>query len=325
MAPRTRPPSGAPSWPLVLLEGSEFAGKTFTAAQFTASDRVGDCYWLPIGEAAPDAVIPGADYLVVEHNGSWFDIVDQVAEVHAVAEQSESEKPTVLVIDSMTCKWELLKDWITVRARESRNAQKLLREDPNADIKVSSVLWDEAAARHADLMGYLTTFNGIVVLTARCREAVVTDTDGRMVVGSADYKVDAHRGLAHAASVWVRMSRDEAPTLIGCRTAGSKIRPGVDKPLRFPSFSLDELLFEELGYDLTDARPATVTPLIADESVLAPQARAAVRQYTQTHGLDENQVLQAFYRQHKEPLKDCRDTAVILHFLGQLKQQERAA
>lgn len=301
------------------------SGKAAAAAAFTGSQHVGDAYWIDLGQDTADecAETPGADFMVVDHDGSWHDILSQVAQIHTVAAHRDGGKPPVLVINSMTAEWELLKDWITVRARESKNAQKLLRDDPNAEVKVSSILWDEAASRHGELMRYLATFKGVVVVIAGSRETVATDSDGRPVPHTVDYRVDAHRELTHAASVWVRMSRDEPPTLIGCRAPVSKVCPGVDRPLRFPAFNLEQLLCDELGYDLSASQPRSVTPLISDESVLAPQARNAVRQYTVTNGLDENKVLQDFYRQHGEPLKDCRDTAAILQFLADLKQHSR--
>ncbi|OYN76833.1 hypothetical protein [Mycolicibacterium sphagni] len=319
---RTREPNQGQVWPLVLLEGPELSGKSFAAAEFTASERVGDCYWLPVGESDDYGQL--GNYVVVEHDGSWHGILDQVGQVHAVAQQPAA-KPTVLVVDSMTFEWELLKDWITVRARESRQAQKLLREDPNADIKLSNVLWDDASERHAQLMGLLTTFNGIVVVTARCRETVAVDSDGRPIVDSLDYRVDAHRGLTHQATVWVRMSRQEAPTLIGCRCPDMRIRPGVDTPLRMPEFTLGGLLFNVLGYT-ADAQPRTIAPLIADETELCAQARAAIRAFTRDNELSQELVLQAFFKQHGMPLKDCTDLAVLRGFLQQLKtNQEQVA
>ncbi|OBC11396.1 hypothetical protein A5784_34935 [Mycobacterium sp. 852013-50091_SCH5140682] len=323
---KTRYPTGSLPWPLVLLEGPELSGKTYAAAEFTASERVGDCYWLPVGDTPPDeyAAIMGPDCLVVEHNGAWYDILSQVAQIHAVALDSDpGDPPTVLVIDSMTCEWELHKDWITARARSTKSAQKLLREDPNSEIKLSRALWDDAGGRHDDLMRLLKTFNGIVIVTARCKETVV-DSDGRIIPGS-EYRVDAHRGLTHDASVWVRLSRDERPTLIGCRVAGVGAVPGVDKSLQFDDFRLDGLLFDVLGYTPASARPRVVTPLVADETELAAQARAAVREYVTQHRLNEEQVLAAFYRQHGEALRECRDVAVILQFLKQLRQSRQEA
>ena len=137
--------------------------KSWAAAQFTACDKIGQAYWLDLGEGAADEyiAIPGAKYDVIDHDGTWFDIVAQVREVAAVA--ATSEKPVVLIIDSMTAEWDMIKDWISVRAKESKMAKRKLAEDPNAEIKPSMNLWNDAASRHYELMRMLMKFPGIVI------------------------------------------------------------------------------------------------------------------------------------------------------------------
>lgn len=85
MTLKTRRPTGAVSWPLILIEGEEKAGKTWSCAELTASDKVGRCYWIDMGEGAADeyGAIPGADYEIVEHDGSWSALYQNVAEIHA--------------------------------------------------------------------------------------------------------------------------------------------------------------------------------------------------------------------------------------------------
>lgn len=64
MTLKTRKPTGAVPWPLVLLEGEEKAGKSWALAELSASDKVGDTYWFDLGEGAADeyGAIPGARY-----------------------------------------------------------------------------------------------------------------------------------------------------------------------------------------------------------------------------------------------------------------------
>jgi hypothetical protein len=161
------------------VEGPAKSGKSWAAAEFTACEKIGQAYWIDLGEGAADeyAAIPGADYLVVDHDGSWHDILGQVVEIHAAAAEAAAagEKPIVLIIDSMTQEWELLKDWASKRARESKFAQKLLREDPNAEVKPSMNLWNDAGDRHHQLMRMLTTFPGIVIMTAQGKETAALD------------------------------------------------------------------------------------------------------------------------------------------------------
>lgn len=247
---RTRKPTGRPSWPLVLIEGGEKAGKSWAAAQLSASEKVGQTYWLDVGEGAADeyGAIPGARYLVVEHDGTWASILGQVREIHAEAERAaqDEEPPVVLVIDSMTAEWDLLKDWAAARAKGSQANQRRLQQDPHAEVQVTFNLWNDATARHRRLMTLLMTFPGIVVMTARGKEIAAMDASGRPVEGSKEYKVEGHKTLAFDASVWVRLGREHPPLVIGARSVHAGIRPGVDKPQPMPDFTLEKLVFEAL-------------------------------------------------------------------------------
>src|SRR5215469_16277514 len=121
MTLKTRKPTGAVPWPLLLIEGEEKAGKTWACAEFTASPKVGRCFWIDLGEGAADEYgsIPGADYEVVEHDGSFSDLLRNVKEIHEVAADALAQggKPVVPIIDTMTNEWELLKDWAADRAK----------------------------------------------------------------------------------------------------------------------------------------------------------------------------------------------------------------
>jgi hypothetical protein len=235
------------------MEGGEKAGKSFTAALFSASEKVGQTYWIDISEGAADeyGAIPGARYLVVEHDGTFATILPAVEEIRAEAEKAHAagEPPVVLVIDSMTAEWDFLKDWASKQARKSDANQKRLASDANAEIKVSMNLWNDVAAKHRRLMTLLLTFPGIVVLTARGKEVASLDDGGRPIEGSKEYKVEGHKNLAFDASAWVRLSRDSAPKVIGLRSVHSGMRPGVDKPKPAPQFTLEWLVFDVLKCD----------------------------------------------------------------------------
>ncbi|GII87115.1 hypothetical protein Ssi03_51050 [Sphaerisporangium siamense] len=262
---RARRPTGAVPWPLILLEGGEKAGKSWAAAELSASERVGQTYWLDLNEGAADeyGAIPGARYLVIEHDGTWGDILASVAAVRDEARRASDagEAPMVLVIDSMTAEWDLLKDWAANRAKGSQSNQNRLRKDPHAEVQVPMNLWNDATARHRRLMTMLMTFPGIVVMTARGKEVAALDTGGRPIEGSKDYKVEGHKSLAYDASVWVRMSRDHAPMVVGARSVHAGLRPGVDKPQPIHDFSLDRLIFDLLKCDPATARARDVTPM----------------------------------------------------------------
>lgn len=266
-APRTRQPTGRVPWPLILIEGPEKSGKSWAAAQLSASDKVGKTYWLDLGEGAADeyGAIPGARYLVLEHDGTWASIMAQVAAVRHEADRAAQagEPPTVLVIDSMTAEWELLKDWAANRAKGSATNQKRLAADPHAEIQVTFNLWNDATSRHRKLMTILMTFPGIVVMTGRGKEVAAMDANGRPIEGSKEYKVEGHKTLAFDASVWVRLSRDQEPMVIAARSVHTGIRPGTDKPQPMSDFTLERLVFDALRCGVGQSEARQVTPVQA--------------------------------------------------------------
>lgn len=262
---RTRKPTGRPSWPLVLVEGPEKSGKSWAAAEFTASDKIGNAYWLDWNEGAADeyAAIPGADYEVIDHDGTWPDIVGQIEAVCLEGSRalSNGEKPILLVIDSMTAAWEQLKSWAHHRAAQTDRAKKILENNPDAEIDVSMNLWNDANERHARLMRMLMRFPGIVVVTARGKEVAALNDEGRPIRNQKEYRVEGNKTLGFDATAWVRLSRDQPPKIIGARSVHSGIRPGQDKALTAPDFTLEWLIFDMLLKDSNgEAGQARVIP-----------------------------------------------------------------
>ncbi|MGW1740499.1 AAA family ATPase [Nocardia sp. NPDC001965] len=271
---KTRRPTGVVPWPLILVEGGEKCGKSWAMAELTADERIGRAFWLDLSEGAADeyAAVPGADYEVVDHDGTWGDIVGQVAAVceEAARAAAAGEPPVALLVDSMTAEWEMLKKWVHERARKSPSGQKILAKDPDAEIKPAMNLWNDAADRHNRLMRMLMSFPGVVVMTARGKEVAALDASGRPIPNEKDYKVEGHKALAFDASAWVRLSRDVAPRIIGARSVRHGIRPGVDKPKPAPNFSLAWMIFDVLGCDpntanVRDLRALDSTPDPAPE------------------------------------------------------------
>lgn len=305
---KTRKPTGIVPWPLILVEGGEKTGKSWTMAELTASEKVGQAYWLDLGEGAADeyAAIPGADYLVIEHDGTWSDIHGQVAAVHAEAARAAAagEKPVVLLVDSMTAEWDMLKDWATARAVSSKFGQRMLAKDPNAEVKPDNRLWNDANQRHASLMRLLMTFPGIAVMSARGKEVAAMGTDGKPVAGQKDYRVEGQKGLAFDSSAWVRLSRDEAPKVIGVRSVHSGVRPGVDRPVPAPSFTLDWLIFDVLKCD-----PATAQ--VRDLQQLDHSPDVAPEDSGRPHGIAE-----ALADQKNEPAQPTVDAAALTEAVG---------
>ncbi|AIT13102.1 AAA family ATPase [Mycobacterium phage SuperGrey] len=251
MTLKTRPPTGAVPWPLILVEGGEKAGKSWAAAVLSSSDRVGRTLWIDWAEGAADeyGAIPGARYEVIEHDGTWTSIMEQVRAARDEAQRAidAGEKPVVLVIDSMTAEWDDLKEWVDTKARRRESNRKKLEKDPEAEIQITTDLWNLATARHKELMRVLMRFPGIVVMIARGADQVAME-NGKPT-SQRTWKVEGQKNLAFDASVWVRLNRGEHPQIIGARSVHAGIIPGEDKPRRVPDLTLEQLVFDILKCD----------------------------------------------------------------------------
>lgn len=272
---KTRKPSGQVPYPLILLEGEEKAGKSWAIAELSASELVGVTYWIDLAEGAADeyGAVPGARYEVVDHDGTFVDILGQVRAIKAEAARAKEagEPPVVLAVDSATALWDLLKDWISGRARTRPANRKKLEADPAAELTITTDLWNDAASRYRRVMTELLTFPGVVVVTARGKE-VVEMRDGRPVEGSKVWKVEGHKTLAYDATVWVRMTRDQSPEVIGARSVHAGIRPGRDKSkpidlvrVRAEGRFLEWLIFDLLKVDSATAHARDLTALDGGE------------------------------------------------------------
>lgn len=261
MTLKTRPPTGAVPWPLILVEGSEKAGKSWAAAVLSASDKVGRTLWLDWSEGAADEYgsIPGARYEVIEHDGTWPSIIGQIEDARDVAAKAvkDGDKPVVLVIDSMTAEWDDLKDWVDSKARRREVNRKKLEKDPEAEIQITTDLWNLATARHKELMRILMRFPGIVVMIARGADQVAMENG--QPTKNRTWKVEGQKNLAFDASVWVRLSRTEHPLIVGARSVHAGIVPGEDKPRRVPDLTLEQLVFDILKCDPKTAHVRDLT------------------------------------------------------------------
>lgn len=270
MTLKTRRPTGAPSWPLILLAGEAKTGKTWAAAEFTGDERIGRAFWVDLGEGCADeyGAVPGADYEIIEHDGTWIDIIGQVAEVRDVAREAlaNGEPPVMLVIDSMTAEWAMLSAWTDLRARRSQSNQKALEADPDAEIDITANYWNDANSRHNRLMNILKTFPGIVVMTSLETEKTQFGPNGRPLPKAPKVaRPDAQKRLPADSTAWVRLALDSPPTIVGLRSVRRTIRPGIDKPKPWPDFSLAKLVFDEIGIGSQKAAVRDVPVLSADQ------------------------------------------------------------
>ena len=267
---RTRRPTCKVAWPLILLAGDSKTGKSYRAAQLTGDERVGRAFWLDLGEGCADeyGAVPGADYDIVDHDGTWVDIIAQVEAVRdfARAELEAKHKPVVLVIDSMTAEWAMLTEWTNERAKRSRKNQALLSSDPDAEIDVTSNYWNDANSRHNRLMNILKTFPGIVVMTTLETEKTQFGPSGQPVSGAPKVaKPDGQKRLPADATVWIRLSLTEEPVVVGIRSLKRNITPGKDRPQPWPDFTLAGLVFDFLGIESATTEVRVAPVLNADQ------------------------------------------------------------
>jgi hypothetical protein len=290
MTLHTRPPTGKVAAPLILLEGGEKAGKSYSAAQFSTSDKVGRVLWLDLGEGAADeyAAIPGTRYEVIEHDGSYHSIYGQVCaardEAHRAA--AAGEPPVVLVIDNMTALWELLKEWIDGRARRRPKNRAALEKDPNTEIDLTTDLWNDATGRWRAVMTKLMTFNGPVIAIARGKEVVEIGPDGKPT-RNRTYRVEGQKHLPYDATVWVRMTREDGAKVIGARSVHLGLRPGERAKALPDDWSLEWLIFDQLRYE-----PGVIRDLRETGSAVEQRADAEdLREQALTRGATRNDLL----------------------------------
>jgi hypothetical protein len=264
----TRPPTGVPPLPLILIEGDENAGKTWQAAKFAACRRVGAVYWLDLGEGSADeyAAVPGTTFEVLVHDGSFLSILGQIEAVHAEARRAaeEGERPVVLIVDSISALWRMLTDWTYERARRSDGNRARLAANPDSAIEVPSNLWIGRNQRFARVLWLLQTMPGIPVILARGKETSGFEDSGKPVADNAEsrWRVYAPHELGFEATAWVRLQRGHPARLIKARSLKMPVEPG--QPVELTDFSIEDLVFTRLG--CTEySRPRDMPKLVGDQ------------------------------------------------------------
>ncbi|MFB7424757.1 AAA family ATPase [Streptomyces hydrogenans] len=262
---KTRKPTGTVPWPLVLIEGEEGSGKSYSAAEFSASDLIGQTYWVDLAEGSADeyAAIDGADYEIVVHDGTYRDILEQIEAVHGEARRAAraGEPPVVLVIDSASALWRMLTNWTQERARRSRKNRALLEHDPDANVDITMNLWNDAVDRWQRVLHLLQTFSGIVVCLARGKEVTSVDDNGNPIPTQREWRVQGHKDLGFDSTVWVRLRRDEDPQIIKARSL--RLRVEKRRPMKLPDFSIEHLVFDLMGCSV-QSQPRALTALSGD-------------------------------------------------------------
>lgn len=241
---RTRKPTGKVAWPLLQVDGEEKAGKSYALAALTGSPRVGRSFLLDLGDGTLDEYAALGDFELLETNGTFGDVLEQVELACAVP--SDPERPNVVGVDAGTLLWGLLKAKAERRARSSRRARQLLEQDPDAEIDVTMTYWNEVKDDWARLLHVLKRFPGIGVVTAQGRWVSKVDQEGRPVRGQREWSTDVEKTTHSWCSAMVRITRDPAEArLVGVRSLHVDVPP---QGLVLPRENvLEHLVFELLG------------------------------------------------------------------------------
>ncbi|MGO2188243.1 MAG: AAA family ATPase [Microbacterium gubbeenense] len=253
MSRTIRKPTGLPSWPVLLLAGFEKAGKSYSAAEASSSDLIGETYWISFGEQDPDAygAIPGARFNIVEHDGS---LGDMVAAIQDAKSQPRGDKPNMLVIDSASKVWMAISAWVDAAAAQ-RN-----KRDRHGELVVGTDLWNKANTKWQSFLNMLRGWDGPVILTARMDLVTVMDDRG-LPTRDKTNKIKAQKSLPYDVDAIVEMPTRGQATLAGARSVIYQIPERAD----MPGFTVDGL-WRKLGLD----KHATAKPTYTE----APPAQA---------------------------------------------------
>ena len=270
---RTRKPTGRPGWPRILLSGAEGTWKSGTAALLSADDRLGTMFWVEIGlgEQTADEYgsLPGVDYEIVDHDGTWLDMYQQLGAAWQVAKDAEEagEPPRPLTIDAMSGIHAMLMELGDNRARK-RAAAKIAKSNGNSAVvwsadyesNMSSDLWNLIRKRHGQLMKYILTWPGPVVLISRERMATVFENDKPTT--QKDWTLECRKDLPSDVTAWVRLFGGGRAEILKLRSALSAQKVELDdRNPRVGDFSLATLVFDWVGCEAGVSRAArTVVP-----------------------------------------------------------------
>ena len=244
MTLRVRKPTGRIAWPFILVEGQEKAGKSALAYRIARSEQIGRTFVADLGEGTADEYAELGPYEVLEHDGTFTDLFGQLREAAAVP--AHEGRPNAIVLDDGTVLWDLLRDWVGARARQSKRARDVLRSDPDAPIDVPRHLWNDANDRWEQVVTLLRTFPGVGIMIARGKEVSGTGPDGQPTKGR-EWQVEVQRGTTGATSAWVRCMRPHTATLVGVRNLHLEVPPGG---LDLPNDDLNANPLEHLIFDV---------------------------------------------------------------------------
>lgn len=247
-----REPTGKPTWPILLIAGGEKSGKSYASAKASASDLIGQTYWIGVGEDDPDeyGAIPGARFRIAKHNGTHQSILESLRD--ASKHPRVDGKPNLLVVDSGTRVWEMLSDEAQERAnmRAKKAAEKWNKPfDPDTESTIGPDLWNRATGRWQDVMEILRNHDGPSIITARLDIVTIMDAKGQPTKDKTS-KVKAQKSLPFDVGGIVEMPERGKAYISGIRSL--KLDLPVGEKQQVKDFTVD-WLWRKLGLDVEGA------------------------------------------------------------------------
>ncbi|MFJ7054674.1 hypothetical protein ACIQU7_23490 [Streptomyces albidoflavus] len=294
-ARKSRKPSGLPNPPMILIAGPEKVGKSRIAAEGTSSTLIGTTYWIEIGgsEGTADYYgrLPGARYEIVEHDGSYQDILDAVR--WAVAQPPADGKRNMIVLDNVSALWDMLSDeqalYARWRAEKKAHENRRRGPDPNLPVTVDPDLWNRAKDRWGEILWMLRRHTGPTVLLAR--QEVVTAFENDKPTRDKTRKIKAEKNLPAAVDAIVEIHALGEAYLTGVRTLHWEVTPGQTE--QFENFTIDTLL-RRLGFQEAAA--------VRQVTESRPEAYLAERRTMEQRPPAQQPKQQARQREHPLPL-----------------------
>ena len=303
----TRKPSGIQSSPVILLAGVAGAGKTWAAVEATAVPEVDRAFFIEIGEGVADAygAVPGADFEIIEHDGSIGQIRDAIR--WASEQPAEPEKYNMLILDSLTEVWDLLKDNAAAEMmqRVKRKQRRLNGAEPKPDMD----LWNKAGEVSDGLMRQLLDFPGPVICTARLDEVTEITEAGRPS-GAKDWKIQVNKKVPFRVSavVQARSPRTWHLEKIVSTNPNLQIQPGELKPL--PDFTVAKLM-----------EAMQVKPNAPGSTMVKPKVDNSLSEKSQPQQQAQQQAQQPPAQPQQSPEQRKQDIAAFGQQLLQREQQ----
>lgn len=278
MALKTRKPTGKPPWPVALVAGMEKAGKSFAAAEASASPLIDRTFWFSQGEDDPDeyGAIEGARFEIVEYDGTFRDLYLKMKE--AAAEPMDPAKPHLWVLDSGTKLWDLISDMAQVeknrRWEKRQQAGKTVEVIPGEGLRVDFDLWTVARTRWDAILELMSSHQGPSIITARLEKKVVVDERSGEPTKEREWKVLAQKMLPFEVGVVIELHARGEAYLTGVRSL--RFQP-TQARTPYPDFTMHDL-WTKLGLAEEGAvGPRIHTQVTGEESAAADDLVVARR------------------------------------------------